>query len=506
MFNQVIGKDFTTNKLKINNQLDSQIQEDKTILQKVTNLKKGQDFNDKQAAKIIQKVIQNFSVIGVDFLNDLRQYCNQLLGPECQILYFSKDKKCFKFTSTENNEKYLIFTYSHLEFVIFQSQCKREGKIEEYQESQEMPTEKNKEIQQKYPQIVNFKRDIAVSDQVLESAQREYYDILEIKQNASEKEIKKAYRKLSAIYHPDYYKGEDANEKMSRINVAYEVLSDPDKRRKYDQYGEEGLKEQPKQQHNPFSSFFRQDQGEKKGPQLLIKVQVSLEDIYIGREIPVYLTKRIICPHCRGSGADDPDDLKQCPYCRGKGFTVKQQQVMFGFTQQVQVECDHCRGKGKISKTKCRVCRGQKIINGHDNLSFYVEKGIKDGYEVKYENAGDDYDGQGSSDIVFQIIQIPHKVFERIDNNLYTTITISLEEALLGFKKKIKHLDGHFVKIDKQNVTQPDEVQKFKGEGMPQHEFSSNYGDLFVTYKVEFPTSFSSEQLKLWEEFFQAGE
>ncbi|KAM3134111.1 hypothetical protein pb186bvf_013837 [Paramecium bursaria] len=276
---------------------------------------------------------------------------------------------------------------------------------------------------------------------------RDYYDILGVSQKASLQEIKKAYRGLSQKYHPDRNPGDDqANEKFSKINVAYEVLSDPEQRKKYDKHGEEGLKDQGVQHHDPFDifgSFFggQRQQGEQKGPEFKVKIRVSLEDIYNGKEVPIYLTKQILCPNCRGSGADDPDDLAWDVY-------IKTLKIVY---QTYQVTCERCYGKGKIIKKKCHVCSGDKIIPGADKISVYIEKGIQDGMTIvlffnltqKYENMADERQDMGTSDLFKYSIH-----FSLEEQTIYI-------EALLGFKKKIKHLDNHFVKIDKETITKP---------------------------------------------------
>ena len=196
---------------------------------------------------------------------------------------------------------------------------------------------------------------------------REYYRILGIKQSATQQEVKKAYRRLSQKYHPDLNPEKDATDKFAKINVAYEVLSDVDKRRKYDQYGEEGLR-QNLDAADPFEDIFSQFFGggqkhrkENKGPEMLIKIRVTLEDIYNGKDITMFMNRQIICPHCRGSGADNPDDVKTCPECNGTGYTLKRQQIAPGFFQQFQSTCDKCFGRGKVYRTKCHVCNGNKV-------------------------------------------------------------------------------------------------------------------------------------------------
>lgn len=336
------------------------------------------------------------------------------------------------------------------------------------------------------------------------SRHREYYDLLDVTPKASENEIKKAYRKLSQKYHPDKNPGDDkAQDMFVKIATAYEVLSDTEKRRKYDQYGPDFEKQEQQQNYNPWGDWFGGgQQREKKGPELPIKIPVTLEDIYNGKEIDIFHTKQVVCPHCRGSGADDPDDVETCPVCRGQGYTLKKQQIAPGFYQQFQATCDRCDGKGKVFSSVCHVCGGTKTISGMDTFTLFIEKGVKNGHPLRFANMGNEFHDQAASDIVFIVIETPHPRFKREGDNLRIIIDLTLKEALLGFEKKIKHLDGHEVKISRDYVTQPGDVDKISGEGMPQHEYSSFRGDLFVEYRVNFPTQITPEQAKLWEEFF----
>jgi len=137
-----------------------------------------------------------------------------------------------------------------------------------------------------------------------------------------------------------------------------------------------------------------------------------------------------------------------------------------------------------------------------DTFSFYIERGVKHGHQMKYPNMGNEFHDQATSDIIFIIVETPHPVFTRKGDNLHTVLEITLKEALLGFKKFIKHLDGHRVEVNRETVTQPGDIEKFVGEGMPQHEYSSFRGDLFVEYKVLLPKQSTPEQEQLWEEFF----
>jgi len=337
---------------------------------------------------------------------------------------------------------------------------------------------------------------------------KEYYDILGIAPSASQNDIKKAYRKLSTQYHPDRNPTQDAHDKFTKIANAYEVLSDPEKRRKYDQFGPDFEKHEQQGGH-PFGDIFGDFFGggghrqERKGPELSIKIPVTLEHIYNGKEIGVFHTKQTICPHCRGTGADDPDHIQNCPVCRGSGVMIKKQQIGPGFFQQFQTECDRCHGKGKIYTSTCRVCKQAKVLPGSDKFTLYIEKGVKNGHKLTFPSMGNEYDSMGASDISFIVVEIPHPRFKREGDNLRAVVELTLKEALLGFEKTLDHLDGHQVTLKRDYVTQPGDVDKIKGEGMPQHEYSSYHGDLFVEYKVVLPEKMTSEQIKLWEEFFR---
>lgn len=338
---------------------------------------------------------------------------------------------------------------------------------------------------------------------------RDFYKILGISKNATPKDIKKAYRKLSIKYHPDKNPDPEAKEKYKEINEANEILSDPDKRRVYDRSGEEGIKQMAQQggggdPFDPFSMFFgHRQQGEAQGPDINLLLRVTLNDVYIGKEIEIVYTKQAICPHCRGNGADSHEDLEQCDACGGTGMIIKKKQIAPGFVQQFQQQCNKCKGEGQIIKKKCHVCHGEKVVKSMDFLVAIVEKGIKDGAILDYEGAGDEYLNVKPSTIKVKVQIVPHDDFERDGDDLKTRVTLTLKEALLGFNKSIKHLDGHNVRLNKLGVTNPGYTQKVIGEGMPHHHFSSEHGDLYVTYEVEFPKELSDEQREHFRELFE---
>jgi len=287
------------------------------------------------------------------------------------------------------------------------------------------------------------------------------------------------------------------------------VLSDPDKRRKYDKFGEEGLKEQPQHGGGVFDMFGNMfggghHAGERKGPDALLKIHATLEDLYNGKEYQVSYTRRDLCPHCRGSGADNFEDIQECNACGGRGVQIKRVQVAPGFVQQVQQQCSSCGGKGRIITKTCHICGGRKLVNSADYLVLFVEKGSPEHHEIRFPGSADEYEDANPGDVIFKIKTVPHKRFRRDNKNLHMKHIITLQEALLGFTYEFKHLDGHKVEIRRTEVTSPGQVIKIEKEGMPEYEFSSEYGDLFVEFEVKLPESLTEEQKLKMKGFFRA--
>ncbi|KAH9626880.1 hypothetical protein KSS87_002280 [Heliosperma pusillum] len=317
-------------------------------------------------------------------------------------------------------------------------------------------------------------------------AAKSYYDILQVPKGASDDQIKRAYRKLALKYHPDKNQGnEEANKKFAEMSNAYEVLSDGEKRKIYDRYGEEGLKQYAASgggrgggggmnMQDIFSQFFggggmEEEEEEKvvKGDDVIVDLEASLEDLYMGGTMKVWREKNVIKP---ASG-------KRNCNCRNE---VYHRQIGPGMYQQ-------------ITEQVCDKCPNVKFEREGYSLTVDIEKGMKDGEEISfYEDGEPKIDGE-AGDLKFRIRTAPHDVFERDGNDLRTTVNITLLQALVGFEKTIKHLDEHLVDIGSKGVTKPKEVKKFKGEGMPLH-LSNKKGNLYVTFEVLFPTSLTEEQ------------
>lgn len=334
----------------------------------------------------------------------------------------------------------------------------------------------------------------------------DYYDTLGVSRDSTESQIKKAYRKLSLKYHPDKDPSEEAKKKFVECANAYEVLGDEEKRRMYDQYGEDGLKHNGQQNfHNPFDIFSAfggfgrassggQQMQQNKGPDVEIELEVSLKDLYLGRVLEVAHRKQTLCHKCRGTGAKKASDVTTCSGCKGSGMKVKVQQLGPGFVQQTQTVCDECGGKGKKVTSTCPHCAGKKVEIGEDTILVSVERGMMDGEKLVFSQQADESPDSTPGDLVFRLVTAPHKRFTRKGDDLHFSLTVSLLEALVGFSKKIKHFDGHTVDVDRTDVTKPGQVITIKGEGMPQHTFPSQTGDLHIEVTVKFPASLTEEQ------------
>ncbi|KAG6575786.1 DnaJ protein ERDJ3B, partial [Cucurbita argyrosperma subsp. sororia] len=315
-------------------------------------------------------------------------------------------------------------------------------------------------------------------------AGKSYYDILQVPKGASEEQIKRAYRKLALKYHPDKNQGnEEASKRFAEISNAYEVLSDGEKRNIYDRYGEEGLKQHAASGgrgggmgmniQDIFSQFFggggdmEEEEKIPKGDDVVVELDASLEDLYMGGSLKVWREKNVLKP---------APGKRRCN-CRNE---VYHKQIGPGMYQQ-------------MTEQVCEQCPNVKFEREGYFVTVDIEKGMQDGQEVTFYEDGEPMIDGEAGDLRFRIRTAPHDIFKREGNDLHATITITLVQALVGFEKSLKHLDEHLVEIGTKGITKPKEVRKFKGEGMPLH-FSTKKGDLYVTFEVLFPTSLTEDQ------------
>ncbi|XP_059473047.1 dnaJ homolog shv [Neocloeon triangulifer] len=313
-------------------------------------------------------------------------------------------------------------------------------------------------------------------------AGRDFYSILGVSRSANTNQIKKAYRKQAKELHPDHNKDDpDANQKFADLGAAYEVLSDKEKRELYDRCGEDCLKKDGMMGGNqdPFASFFgdfgfhfgggHSEHNEiPRGANLVMDLWVSLEELYSGNFVEITRNKHVIKP---------AQGTRKCN-CRQEMVTRHLGPGRFQMTQQ-QV---------------CDECPNVKLVNEERILEVEVEPGMTDGQEQKFVAEGEPHLDGEPGDLILRIKTTPHAKFERRGDDLYTNITLSLQDALVGFSLDIEHLDGHKVTVSRDKVTWPGARIRKKGEGMPNYENNNLHGTLFITFDVEFPkTELSTE-------------
>ncbi|XP_071541162.1 dnaJ homolog subfamily A member 1 [Panulirus ornatus] len=323
-----------------------------------------------------------------------------------------------------------------------------------------------------------------------------YYDILGVKPTSSAEELKKAYRKLALKYHPD--KNPKEGDKFKLISQAYEVLSNEEKRKIYDQGGEQALKEggsggatftSPMDIFDMFFGGGMRRGREKKVKDVIHQMSVSLEELYNGALRKLALQKHVICSKCEGQGGKKPPE--KCPICRGTGMQVRIQQLGPGMVSQVQSMCVECRGQGERinPKDRCKTCEGKKVVKDRKILEVHVDKGMEDGEKVVFSGEGDQEPGLEPGDIIIVLDEKEHPVFRRAKTDLTMQMHISLVEALCGFQKPIKTLDDRTIVISTipGEVIKNGEVKAVLGEGMPQYKNPYEKGRLLVQFLVDFP-------------------
>lgn len=327
------------------------------------------------------------------------------------------------------------------------------------------------------------------------------YDILGVSKEADANELKKAYRKLAIKNHPD--KGGDP-EKFKEISGAYDVLSDPEKRQLYDEYGEEALKEGGgRPQANPFDifeSFFggggggsrRGRRGPRKGEDVNHPMKVTLEELYNGTTKKLSMSKNVICPSCKGTGSKSGKSTT-CPGCGGAGMKITVRQLGPGMLQQMQTVCPMCRGTGQVidESDRCDHCRGNKVIQQKKILEVHIEKGMQHGQKIVMQGEADEAPDTEPGDIVLHLQQREHATFRRKREDLFCEKDISLVEALCGFSFTIKHLDGRLLAIKSEpgSVVKPGDYKAISDEGMPFPGRPFEKGRLYVQFNVIFPPS-----------------
>ncbi len=351
-------------------------------------------------------------------------------------------------------------------------------------------------------------------------AKRDYYEVLGVSREATIEEIKKAYRKIALKYHPDRNPGDkEAEEKFKEAAEAYSVLGDPEKRRRYDQFGHAGVGGagaggfQGMNIDDIFSSFgdifgdffgggfgsgrYHRQQRANKGSNIRISLSLSLEEIAKGTTKKIKIKKYVACPHCNGTGAKDGTAFTTCPTCHGSGTVIQTHSSFFGRVQTTTT-CPSCGGGGKIIKESCPHCNGEGVFKKDTVIELDIPAGVEEGMQLRYAGKGNAPKRGGiNGDLIVEIREKEHPHFVRDGENLHYDLYLSFIEAALGTQVEIPTLDGK-VRIRIEPGTQPSKILRLRNKGLPVYGTHSR-GDLFVNINVWVPKNLSKDERKILE-------
>jgi molecular chaperone DnaJ len=352
---------------------------------------------------------------------------------------------------------------------------------------------------------------------------RDYYEVLGVEKTATADEIKKAYRKKAIQYHPDKNPGDkEAEEKFKEAAEAYEVLSNPDKRARYDQFGHAGMGGAAGGGgpfgggfsgnmnmddifsmfgdifggHSGFGGGFggggQTQQRRFRGSDLRVKAKLTLKEVSEGVEKKFRLKKYVQCSCCHGSGAEGDGGTETCKTCHGTGSVVRTQQTILG-AMQTRVTCPDCGGEGKIIKNKCKQCGGDGIVYGEEIVSVKIPAGVAEGMQLSMNGKGNAGKHNGvPGDLLIVIEEEPHPELIRDDNDLIYNLLLSVPTAALGGTVEIPTIDGK-VKVKIEPGTQPGKVMRLRGKGLPSVN-SYGTGDLLVNVSVYIPETMTKDE------------
>ena len=352
---------------------------------------------------------------------------------------------------------------------------------------------------------------------------RDYYEVLGVDRNADDATLKKAYRKLAKKYHPDMNPGDkEAEAKFKEATEAYGVLSDPDKRRQYDQFGHAAFEnggggaggfggfDFSGDMGDIFGDIFgdlfggggrrRANNGPMKGANLRAAVNIMFQEAITGCEKELEITLKDPCTKCNGTGAKPGTSPETCPKCNGSGQVVMTQQSMFGMVRNVTV-CPDCQGTGKIIREKCPDCRGTGFTSSRKKIQVSVPAGIDDGQSIRIRDKGEPgTNGGPRGDLLVEVRVARHAIFQREDMNIFSTADISFVQAALGGTIRIPTVDGD-VEYEVKPGTQPNTRIRLKGKGVPSLRNRNVRGDHYVTLNLKVPTSLSNESKEALRKF-----
>ena len=359
------------------------------------------------------------------------------------------------------------------------------------------------------------------------ASKRDYYEVLGVQKGATAEEIKKAYRKLAVKYHPDKNPGnKEAEEKFKEAAEAYSVLSDADKKARYDQFGHAGVEGAGPDFSGGFGNLNdilndlfggafgggfggfggfgggfgggQRQQRVHRGRDIRVRVKLTLEEIAKGVEKEISIEKSVPCPECGGRGAKNSSDIKTCPACNGTGQVQRVVNSFLGQTVTYST-CQQCGGEGKIISNPCRSCGGSGLVRQRETIKVKIPAGVEAGMQLTIQGEGHAAKNNGiNGDLLVVIEEQEHKDLKREGNNLFYTKVVSLPDAILGAEVEVPCLDGPY-KIKVEPGTQSGTVVRLRGKGLPTVNGYSGVGDMYVKIAVWIPKKLTKEEKEIME-------
>ncbi len=349
---------------------------------------------------------------------------------------------------------------------------------------------------------------------------KDLYEALGLQKGASDEEIKKAYRKLAKKYHPDLNPGDKtAEEKMKEVNAAYEILSDPEKKARYDQFGHAGVDPsygggggqysgfEDFDLGSIFDSFFgggmsggqTRRSGPRKGESIRASVTLTFEEAAFGCQKQITVNRVETCPDCGGSGAKAGTSAETCPDCHGTGQIKTTQRTILGM-MSTSSPCSRCRGTGKIIKDPCPSCRGAGSLRKQRMITVQIPAGIDHGQTISVRGEGNAGQNGGPAGDIFVTVNVtPHEIFKRRGQDVMVELPVTFVQAALGAELEAPSIDGK-ISYNMPEGTQPDTVFRIRGKGIPNLN-GRGRGDQFIKVKIEIPRNLTREQKDILRQF-----